>query len=104
MRPAHIHFQVSGRQDKIVTQMYFENLSAPPTLLRNGSALYSTMSKITNFEMVVLERSEWSAWLEQTGNEADLLRAQRPRGISLAVRTDSPVEGTGFEPWVPRLR
>jgi protocatechuate 3,4-dioxygenase beta subunit len=25
MRPTHIHFQVSGRQDKIVTQMYFEN-------------------------------------------------------------------------------
>src|SRR6202162_3668693 len=25
MRPAHIHFQVSGRQDKIVTQMYFED-------------------------------------------------------------------------------
>jgi protocatechuate 3,4-dioxygenase beta subunit len=25
MRPAHIHFQVTGRQDKIVTQMYFEN-------------------------------------------------------------------------------
>src|SRR5439155_10075523 len=25
MRPAHIHFQVSGRQDKLVTQMYFEN-------------------------------------------------------------------------------
>ena len=24
LRPAHIHFQVSGRQDKIVTQMYFE--------------------------------------------------------------------------------
>jgi protocatechuate 3,4-dioxygenase beta subunit len=24
MRPAHIHFQVSGSQDKIVTQMYFE--------------------------------------------------------------------------------
>jgi protocatechuate 3,4-dioxygenase beta subunit len=24
MRPAHIHFQVSGKQDKIVTQMYFE--------------------------------------------------------------------------------
>src|SRR5207302_7425815 len=23
MRPAHIHFQVSGRQDKIITQMYF---------------------------------------------------------------------------------
>jgi protocatechuate 3,4-dioxygenase beta subunit len=25
MRPAHIHFQVTGRQDKIVTQMYFED-------------------------------------------------------------------------------
>src|SRR4030088_948813 len=25
MRPAHIHFQVSGRQDKIVTQMYFDD-------------------------------------------------------------------------------
>jgi protocatechuate 3,4-dioxygenase, beta subunit len=25
MRPAHIHFQVSGRQDRLVTQMYFEN-------------------------------------------------------------------------------
>jgi protocatechuate 3,4-dioxygenase, beta subunit len=24
MRPAHIHFQVSGCQDKIVTQMYFD--------------------------------------------------------------------------------
>src|SRR3954470_19374416 len=25
MRPAHIHFQVSGHQDKIVTQMYFDD-------------------------------------------------------------------------------
>ena len=25
MRPAHIHFQVSVKQDKIVTQMYFED-------------------------------------------------------------------------------
>jgi protocatechuate 3,4-dioxygenase beta subunit len=24
MRPAHIYFQVSGRQDRLVTQMYFE--------------------------------------------------------------------------------
>jgi protocatechuate 3,4-dioxygenase beta subunit len=24
MRPAHIHFQVSGQQDRLVTQMYFE--------------------------------------------------------------------------------
>jgi putative SOS response-associated peptidase YedK len=26
-------------------------------------------------QMVVLERSDWSPWLEQTGNEVDLLRA-----------------------------
>jgi putative SOS response-associated peptidase YedK len=26
-------------------------------------------------QMVVLERSDWSAWLEETGNEASLLRA-----------------------------
>jgi protocatechuate 3,4-dioxygenase beta subunit len=25
IRPAHIHFQVSGRQDRLVTQMYFEH-------------------------------------------------------------------------------
>ena len=25
IRPAHIHLQVSGRQDRLVTQMYFEN-------------------------------------------------------------------------------
>src|SRR6266699_1725129 len=24
MRPAHIHFQVSGQQDRLITQMYFE--------------------------------------------------------------------------------
>jgi protocatechuate 3,4-dioxygenase beta subunit len=25
VRPAHIHFQVTGREDRLVTQMYFEN-------------------------------------------------------------------------------
>jgi protocatechuate 3,4-dioxygenase, beta subunit len=25
IRPAHIHFQVSGKEDRLVTQMYFEN-------------------------------------------------------------------------------
>jgi putative SOS response-associated peptidase YedK len=25
--------------------------------------------------MVILDRSNWSAWLQETGNEADLLRA-----------------------------
>ena len=31
------------------------------------------VSKIHDRQMVVLNRSEWSAWLEQTGNEPDLL-------------------------------
>jgi putative SOS response-associated peptidase YedK len=31
--------------------------------------------------MVVLEHSDWSAWLEQTGNEADLLRALPPGSL-----------------------
>ena len=30
---------------------------------------------------VVLEHSDWSAWLEQTGNEADLLRALPPGSL-----------------------
>jgi putative SOS response-associated peptidase YedK len=25
--------------------------------------------------MVILERSDWSAWLQETGNEKELLRA-----------------------------
>jgi len=25
IRPSHIHFQVTGRQDRLITQMYFEN-------------------------------------------------------------------------------
>ena len=29
--------------------------------------------KIHDRQMVILDRSDWSAWLEQTGNEADLL-------------------------------
>jgi putative SOS response-associated peptidase YedK len=33
------------------------------------------VASIHDRQMVVLERSDWSAWLEQTGNEADLLRA-----------------------------
>jgi protocatechuate 3,4-dioxygenase beta subunit len=41
MRPAHIHFQVTGRQDKIVTQMYFEgdpHNAADPFLSSVGGA------------------------------------------------------------------
>jgi putative SOS response-associated peptidase YedK len=33
------------------------------------------VAPIHDRQMVVLERSDWSAWLEQTGNEATLLRA-----------------------------
>ena len=35
------------------------------------------VAPIHDRQMVVLERSDWSAWLEQTGNEATLLRALR---------------------------
>jgi putative SOS response-associated peptidase YedK len=31
--------------------------------------------------MVVLERSDWSAWLEQTGNEADLYVRSQPGSL-----------------------
>jgi putative SOS response-associated peptidase YedK len=33
------------------------------------------VAPIHDRQMVILDRSDWSAWLEQTGNEADLLRA-----------------------------
>ena len=33
------------------------------------------VAPIHDRQMVVLERSDWSAWLEQTGNEGDLLKA-----------------------------
>jgi putative SOS response-associated peptidase YedK len=33
------------------------------------------VAPIHDRQMVMLERANWSAWLEQTGNEADLLRA-----------------------------
>ena len=38
--------------------------------------------------MVVLERADWSAWLQETGNQADLLRAL-PEG-SLALEQVRP--------------
>jgi putative SOS response-associated peptidase YedK len=34
-------------------------------------------------QMVVLERADWSAWLEQTGNEADLLRGLPPGSLKV---------------------
>ena len=33
------------------------------------------VAPIHNRQIVVLERSDWSAWLEETGNEPELLRA-----------------------------
>jgi putative SOS response-associated peptidase YedK len=35
----------------------------------------SDVAPIHDRQMVILERSDWSTWLEQTGNEGDLLRA-----------------------------
>jgi len=32
------------------------------------------VAPIHDRQMVILERSDWSVWLELTGNEADLLR------------------------------
>ena len=39
------------------------------------------VAPIHDRQMVVLEHSDWSAWLEQTGNEADLLRALSPGSL-----------------------
>jgi putative SOS response-associated peptidase YedK len=39
------------------------------------------VAPIHDRQMVVLEHSDWSAWLEQTGNEADLLRALPPGSL-----------------------
>jgi putative SOS response-associated peptidase YedK len=41
------------------------------------------VAPIHDRQTVILDRSDWSAWLEQTGNEADLLRA--PTAGSLDV-------------------
>jgi putative SOS response-associated peptidase YedK len=35
----------------------------------------SDVAPIHDRQMVVLERSDWSAWLQETGNEKDLLHA-----------------------------
>jgi len=47
---------------------------------RQASTLLTTapgpdVAPIHDRQMVVLERSQWSAWLEQTGNETELLRS-----------------------------
>ena len=68
IRPAHIHFQVSGRQDRLVTQLYFEGdpynekdpfLSSAPgkdlliTKLTDPSPESEPGSKVAIFDMVL---------------------------------------------------
>lgn len=68
MRPAHIHFQVSGKQDRLVTQMYFEgdpyNASDPflnsagrkellITKIVNATPEFEPGSKLVKFDMVL---------------------------------------------------
>ena len=68
MRPAHIHFQVSGRQDRLVTQMYFAGdpyNAADPFLNSAGrkellimpllepTAEFEPDSKVVRFDIVV---------------------------------------------------
>jgi protocatechuate 3,4-dioxygenase beta subunit len=68
VRPAHIHFQVTGRQDRLVTQMYFEgdphnatdpllNSAALRNLLivkmRDPSPEFEPQSKIMIFDIVL---------------------------------------------------
>jgi len=68
IRPAHIHFQVSGRNDRLVTQMYFEgdphndkdpflNSAARKELLttqlRDPSSEFEPDSKVVTFDIVL---------------------------------------------------
>lgn len=68
MRPAHIHFQVSGKQDRLVTQMYFDGDSyngADPflnsagrkellvTKLSDASSDFEPGSKLAIFDIVL---------------------------------------------------
>jgi protocatechuate 3,4-dioxygenase beta subunit len=69
IRPSHIHFQVTGRQDRLVTQMYFEgdphnatdpllNSAALKNLLiikmRDPSPEFEPQSKMMIFDIVLL--------------------------------------------------
>ena len=70
IRPAHIHFQVTGRQDKLVTQMYFDgdpyNASDPflnsagrkdllITKLVDPTAELEPDSKVARFDIVLFK-------------------------------------------------
>jgi protocatechuate 3,4-dioxygenase, beta subunit len=70
IRPAHIHFQVSGREDRLVTQMYFAGdphnatdpfLNSAPakdlliTKLLDPTSEFEPDSKIVRFDIVVFK-------------------------------------------------
>jgi protocatechuate 3,4-dioxygenase beta subunit len=50
MRPAHIHFQVSGKQDRLVTQMYFEGdpYNATDPFLNNAGRKEMLVTKVVD--------------------------------------------------------
>jgi protocatechuate 3,4-dioxygenase beta subunit len=69
IRPSHIHFQVTGREDRLITQMYFENdpynatdpiLNSAPlkqlliTKLLDPSPGFEADSKVAIFDIVVI--------------------------------------------------
>jgi len=59
MRPAHIHFQVSGRQDKIVTQMYFDG-----DPYNDADPFLSSVGRAERKELLVRKLQEPSPELE----------------------------------------
>jgi protocatechuate 3,4-dioxygenase beta subunit len=59
MRPAHIHFQVSGRQDKIVTQMYFDG-----DPYNDADPFLSSVGRAERKELLVRKLQEPSAEFE----------------------------------------
>jgi protocatechuate 3,4-dioxygenase beta subunit len=59
MRPAHIHFQVIGRQDKIVTQMYFDG-----DPYNDADPFLSSVGRAERKELLVRKLQEPSPELE----------------------------------------
>jgi putative SOS response-associated peptidase YedK len=55
---------------------------AASTLLTTDPS--ADVAPIHDRQMVILERSDWSAWLQGTGNEADLLYTTGSRASGLA--------------------
>ena len=41
------------------------------------------VAPIHDRQMAILDRSDWLAWLQQTGNEADILRALPARSLDV---------------------